>query len=200
MPALRPFFQDSVDQLKARVEANWGDLTALQKAMDELGFRTTQKAADLRMRVGGRIADLAGSAGGEGTGAQTNNGRALASLRTKLVDMEQQVATAKQDIIRLNAELTASNAQLKEAKASEARLRTEMATAKATSAGSQNAALFGQVGLMENAPDFLLKAARTAFRKANHPDHKPPAEKAAAEARFKQLEQVFNTIDQLRGR
>ena len=53
---------------------------------------------------------------------------------------------------------------------------------------------YAAVGLHQSAEDFLIKAARTAFRKAHHPDTKPPPEKAAAEAEFKQNEAVFDKL------
>jgi hypothetical protein len=55
------------------------------------------------------------------------------------------------------------------------------------------------VGLHQSAPDFLLNAARTAFRKAYHPDTKPLNEKAGSEAAFKQHEAAFDRIFRMRG-
>ena len=55
------------------------------------------------------------------------------------------------------------------------------------------------VGLHQSAPDFLVRAARTAFRKAHHPDTRPQIEKAAAEETFKQNEAAFERLFRLRG-
>lgn len=55
------------------------------------------------------------------------------------------------------------------------------------------------VGLHQSAPDFLVKAARTAFRKAHHPDAKPEHEKAAAETMFKRNEAAFERLYRARG-
>jgi hypothetical protein len=55
------------------------------------------------------------------------------------------------------------------------------------------------VGLHQSAPDFLLNAARTAFRKAHHPDTKPLNEKAGAEAAFKRNEAAFERLFRMRG-
>ena len=50
------------------------------------------------------------------------------------------------------------------------------------------------VGLHQSAPDFLVTAAREAFRKAHHPDTKDGQEKAAAEAAFKRHEAAFDRL------
>jgi len=55
------------------------------------------------------------------------------------------------------------------------------------------------VGLHQSAPDFLLKAARTAFRKSLHPDTRPAHEKDAAEAAFKRNEAAFERLFRMRG-
>ena len=55
------------------------------------------------------------------------------------------------------------------------------------------------VGLHQSAHDFLIKAARTAFRRAFHPDTKPENEKPAAEAIFKQNEAAFERLFRMRG-
>ena len=56
------------------------------------------------------------------------------------------------------------------------------------------------VGLHQSAPDFLVKAARTAFRKAHHPDTKDAREKASAEAAFKRHEAAFDRLFHIRRR
>ena len=50
------------------------------------------------------------------------------------------------------------------------------------------------VGLHQSAPDFLVRAARTAYRKAYHPDSKASGQKAAAEAAFKRNEAAFEVL------
>lgn len=55
------------------------------------------------------------------------------------------------------------------------------------------------VGLHQSAPDFLVRAARTAFRKAHHPDTKPENEKPAAETMFKWKEAAFDHLFRMRG-
>ena len=55
------------------------------------------------------------------------------------------------------------------------------------------------VGLHQSAPDFLVRAARTAFRKTYHPDAKPQHEKTAAENAFKSAEVAFEKLFRMRG-
>ena len=54
-------------------------------------------------------------------------------------------------------------------------------------------------GLDEDAPDFLFRAARTAWRKACHPDTSPTADKADAQRRFVAAEAAFDMVYELRG-
>lgn len=62
----------------------------------------------------------------------------------------------------------------------------------------QRNSLYQKVGLDENCPDFLLKAARVAYRKQFHPDVHPKRDRAEAENRFKEVEAVFAEIMLLR--
>ena len=55
------------------------------------------------------------------------------------------------------------------------------------------------VGLHQSAPDFLVRAARTALRKVYHPDTKSDDEKSAAEANFKRNEAAFERLYRARG-
>ncbi|GGK46124.1 hypothetical protein [Salinarimonas ramus] len=59
--------------------------------------------------------------------------------------------------------------------------------------------LWTTVGLASSAPDCLVKAARTAFRKAWHPDLRPPAERAAATREFQRIDAIFERLLRLRG-
>jgi hypothetical protein len=60
--------------------------------------------------------------------------------------------------------------------------------------------LYAKVGLHEACPDFVLQAARTAYRKALHPDGQPERHRADAQRRFIEAEGVFEEIRRLRGR
>ena len=78
---------------------------------------------------------------------------------------------------------------------SEARKEIEMLRSR-TGPGTDCA--HAEVGLHSSAPDFLVRAARTAFRKRYHPDTKPAAEKLAAEAAFKRFETAFSKLFRMR--
>jgi chromosome segregation ATPase len=58
--------------------------------------------------------------------------------------------------------------------------------------------IFRRVGLDEKCPDFVMKAARKAYRVELHPDRRPDSQKAEAENRFKEAEAVFDEIYRLR--
>jgi hypothetical protein len=58
--------------------------------------------------------------------------------------------------------------------------------------------LYRKVGLAEDCPDFVLKAARLAFRKEFHPDVQAADRRVDAERRFKETEAVFEEIKHLR--
>ncbi|GEO16050.1 hypothetical protein MAE02_37460 [Microvirga aerophila] len=60
--------------------------------------------------------------------------------------------------------------------------------------------LYARVGLHEGCPDFIVGAARTAYRKALHPDRKPERHRVEAERRFKEAEGAFEEIKRLRSR
>uniref|UniRef100_A0A9E7ZJ82 J domain-containing protein n=1 Tax=Bosea sp. NBC_00436 TaxID=2969620 RepID=A0A9E7ZJ82_9HYPH len=56
------------------------------------------------------------------------------------------------------------------------------------------AALFGRVGLSPAAPEWLISAARRAYRAALHPDGHPVHRKQEATRRFQLAESVFDEI------
>lgn len=58
--------------------------------------------------------------------------------------------------------------------------------------------LYARVGLHPSAPDFLLKAARKAYRTQNHPDKHSGDNKNEAEEAFKEMENIFDAIESLR--
>jgi hypothetical protein len=60
--------------------------------------------------------------------------------------------------------------------------------------------LYAKVGLHEGCPDFVLRVAQTAYRKALHPDGQPEQHRADAQRRFIEVEGVFEEIKRLRGR
>lgn len=60
--------------------------------------------------------------------------------------------------------------------------------------------LYAKVGLHEGCPDFVWRAAQTAYRKALHPDGQPERHRADAQRRFTEAEAVFEEIRRLRNR
>lgn len=59
--------------------------------------------------------------------------------------------------------------------------------------------LYRRVGLHEGCPDFVVVAARRAFRAALHPDRHSEVRKSAAQARFVAAEEAFCAIYKRRG-
>lgn len=63
--------------------------------------------------------------------------------------------------------------------------------------------LFARVGLHPSAPDFLVDAARKAYRRKYHPDKYSSVtddKKKAAEETFKEMDNVFDEIERLRSK
>jgi hypothetical protein len=84
-----------------------------------------------------------------------------------------------------------------EAEAEVERLRTEIERLHASRPVSEpdpKAVLYGQVGLNPAAPEWLILAARRAYRTQLHPDRHPAHRKREAERRFVLAEQVFDEI------
>lgn len=77
------------------------------------------------------------------------------------------------------------------------RLRTEINRLRASCPVSEpdpKVALFRRVGLSPAAPEWLVLAARRAYRTQLHPDRHPPWAKEEAERRFKRAEATFDAI------
>ena len=58
--------------------------------------------------------------------------------------------------------------------------------------------LYKKVGLHQDCPDWLIPAARTAYRRRCHPDAHPPQNRTLMETKFKEAEEVFSEILRLR--
>jgi hypothetical protein len=83
-----------------------------------------------------------------------------------------------------------------EAEAEVEKLRGEIERLRSATASEPDpkAALFRRVGLNENAPQWLVAAARRAYRAALHPDRHPFRHKSEAERRFIEAEAIFDRI------
>jgi hypothetical protein len=62
--------------------------------------------------------------------------------------------------------------------------------------GENGAALYARVGLHPQCPDFVLAAARRAYRKAFHPDGRTGPDADAAAERFQEYEAIFDRLEQ----
>ena len=58
--------------------------------------------------------------------------------------------------------------------------------------------LYRQVGLHPECPDFVLAAARRAYRKAHHPDGHAGDHAVEAQRRFQEVEAVFDRLEEQR--
>lgn len=84
-----------------------------------------------------------------------------------------------------------------EAEAEVEKLRGEierLRTSRSVSEPDPKAALYGRVGLSSCAPDWLILAARRAYRAKLHPDRHPEHHKREADLRFKLAEATFDQI------
>lgn len=93
----------------------------------------------------------------------------VAALETMVTEAEEEVETLRCEIERLRASRPVSESDSK-------------------------ADLFRRVGLSPSAPEWLVLAARRAYRSALHPDRHPPHRKQEAERRFQSAENIFDEI------
>ncbi|WP_146074010.1 hypothetical protein [Methylobacterium sp. 190mf] len=81
-----------------------------------------------------------------------------------------------------------------------AELERELAKARAAVRPAQVPdPTYHRVGLHSDSPDFLIEAARRAFRSQLHPDRHPPRHRQQAHERFVRAEATFDTIYRERG-
>jgi hypothetical protein len=93
--------------------------------------------------------------------------------------------------------VTALENMVVEAEAEVEKLRGEIERLRASRPVSEPdpmTVLYHKVGLIPGAPDWLILAARKAYRSALHPDRHPAHRKQEAQRRFQQAESVFNEI------
>lgn len=93
--------------------------------------------------------------------------------------------------------VTALECMVAEAEAEMETLRAELQRCRWASAAAEpdpKTALYRRVGLADGAPEWLISAARRAYRVALHPDKHPAHRKQEAERRLKMAEGVFDQI------
>jgi hypothetical protein len=183
MPGQRPFQTQSLDSIFVLAKQHWDNVHFLQVILDELTERTTPAAKERRTEIGERVSALVSARQGE-------------SRAERFGDQD-----AAGELARLRAEKTAAHKRIDEL---ERILRQAGDTIRvlkrdlSVAAARPGNPIFRRVGLDEGCPDFIVKAARTAYRKALHPDARPAPEKAEAESRFKEAESLFDAIYALR--
>jgi hypothetical protein len=184
MPTDRPFRSNSLDDLFGQAKRHWSNLRFLQLVIDELEHRTTATARKLHAEIGERIAELLEAERRKGDECC---GTDLGALKEELDRLRAEKKTADMKLAELQAVLLQARDTI--------RLQERKLAALSTGGGDS---LYRRVGLDNACPDFVLKAARTAYRKQLHPDTRPQHEKAEAERRFKEAEAVFERLLALR--
>jgi hypothetical protein len=179
----RPYFGRSSQDLEALAEQHWNTLAELMQIHGELIHRKTPRAHRLEQRVTQRLLELAPTAARTGPAAGPS-AEEFETLRRQLAETAKRAVAAEQKVRALTAELE------------RAHTRTQQ-----THSGGRLEALSRLVGLAPDCPEFILRAAQRAYRRAYHPDalaERPETERRAAEAQFKQFEQVFEELQRLR--
>ncbi|ODT21113.1 MAG: hypothetical protein ABS35_18270 [Kaistia sp. SCN 65-12] len=93
--------------------------------------------------------------------------------------------------------VAALETMIAEAEAESERLRAELQRLRPAATASEpdpKAVLYRRVGLVKDAPPWLVAAARRAYRAALHPDRHPAQYKGEAERRFLEAEAIFDQI------
>jgi hypothetical protein len=101
----------------------------------------------------------------------------------------------------LKADHEGQAAQLVERDAQIAHLEGELAAARASASRAADTTgdpVYRRVGLSPSAPDWLVQAARTAYRRRLHPDVHPPQHRQKAHDRYIRAEEAFARIERLR--
>jgi hypothetical protein len=78
-------------------------------------------------------------------------------------------------------------------------LQEHSASAGTQSGKAPGHPLFRKVGLDQDAPKWVIETVRREYRRRLHPDGRPVEQKAEAERRFKEAEEVFGEIWRVRG-
>jgi hypothetical protein len=102
-------------------------------------------------------------------------------------------------IEQLETDLKEARLEANAQRAAKERLERELQNAKAAQTNNRPNLIYRRVGLDESAPEWVVVAIRRAYRKRLHPDAHPESRKPEAERRFKEAEQVFDEIWNLRG-
>ena len=115
---------------------------------------------------------------------------------------EQQLeqAALRSRVERLERSLKDARSEVGVLRSRNEQLERDLLKARSTRAQDPDDPLYRRIGLHQDAPDWVLVAVQKAYRKHHHPDGHPSRQKAEAEQRFKEAEQVFDAIWRQRGR
>ena len=102
-------------------------------------------------------------------------------------------------IEQLETDLREARREANTLRAAKGRLECDLTNAKGAQTHSTSNPLFRRVGLDENALEWVVVAARRAYRARLHQDVHPAHRNAEAERRCKLVEEVFAEIWRLRG-
>lgn len=181
----RPHAGSTREQIKAVAKRAWADPGTLRDLVEELGERQGPEPDSLRFKLVQRLAEIERAAGGLTPSRSPELPGSAQGSRPALLEhirsLETALAAARDDADKLRSELTVARDRAK-------RLETEI------HGRSPGSGLYARVGLDQRCPDFLVTAARRAYRKHFHPDHHAGPAKASAEAAFKDAEAVFERI------
>lgn len=165
------------------------DPSTLADLVDELEHRRGPESDSLLFKLRQRIAEIEKSAGRLSPSRSPVAAGPRLGSKPALVDqirrLESEFDRARERALTLEGELAAARHRIRS-------LERQLGGV------SSGRGLYARVGLEERCPDFVLAAARTAFRKRFHPDRHADAAKAQAEARFKEAEAVFDQILRVR--
>jgi hypothetical protein len=183
----RPYRHHSLEELYGLAKEHWDSLLFLQLVLDELAHRTTDGARSLHGEIADRVAQIRATGGGGDPDPIPSSSPVAEAMAKELAQLRLEKEATEKRLTDLQKVLLQARDTI----------RWQERKLAAASARTGNA-LFRRVGLDEGCPDFVLKAARTAYRRQLHPDTRPAHEKAEAERRFKEAEIVFDSLFKLR--
>ena len=174
--------------------------------MDLAAFRAWAAGSSKSQASSASSAGTAPFSAGRQQPAPPHNGRSaledeLALARKRISLLEQQSTKLKFDLAEARNQVSLLDQQRTWLTFELADARSHIASLEAQRDRPPDglSQMFRKVGLDPSCPDFVIKAARTAFRKALHPDNQPERQRAEAERRFVEVEAIFRELCWHRG-
>jgi hypothetical protein len=109
-------------------------------------------------------------------------------------EQQRQQGALRRRVERLERHLKDDRSEVGVLRSRNEQLERDLLAARSTRAQGPDDPLYRRVGLHQDAPDWVLVAVQKAHRRHHHPDGYASQHKAEAEQRFKEAEQVFDTI------